>query len=57
MMKYPWDGESRACYCRRESRAEPASFWRSEKSGFSSQLHVQVTSGVPKGVEADIWAI
>lgn len=36
---------------------ELASFWRSEKSGFSSQLHVQVTSGVPKGVEADIWAI
>lgn len=40
----------------RGNQAVPALF-RSEKSGFSSQLHVQVTSGVPKGVEVGICAI
>lgn len=53
-MKYPRDGESRAC-CKKEAREEPASFWRSEKSEseFSSQSHAQGTSAVPKGEEAD----
>lgn len=57
MTKYPWDGESRPCYCKRESRAGLALFWRSEKSRFSSQLLVQVASGVPQGVEGGICAI
>lgn len=53
-MKYPRDGESRAS-CKREAREEPALFWRSEKteSEFSSQLHAQGTSAVPKWEEAD----
>lgn len=48
-MKYPWDRESRACYCKREVRAELALFRGSEKSVFSSQLCAQDTSAVPKG--------
>lgn len=55
-MKYPWDGESRACCCKREVTAEPALFWGSEKSGFSSQLCAQGTSAVSTGEEADTCA-
>lgn len=52
-MKYPRDGENRAC--KREARGESASFWRSEKteSEFSSQSHAQGTLAVPKREEAD----
>lgn len=45
MTKYPWDGESRACYCKRESRArgnqEQDRLYFREKSEFSSQLNIQ----------------
>lgn len=56
-MKYPWDGESRACYCKREVIAELALFRGSEKSEFSSQLCAQGTSAVPEGEGADACAM
>lgn len=56
VMKYPWDGESRACCCKREVTAEPALFRGSEESGFSSQLCAQGTSAVSAGEEADTCA-
>lgn len=57
VMKYLWDGESKACYCQREARAEPASFSRSEKSEFSSQLRDQCTLAVPKREKAGTCAM
>lgn len=52
-MKYPWDGGGRACYCKREVRAQLAACWSREKFEASSHLCARGTPAVSEGQEAD----